>query len=147
MKNTERHSVLKSMTRDSSLAKKLEFAALGAFQSSSGTPRKRIGTGMLGYAFMGKAHTNAFLRFPLFFPGSPIPRLVAIAGRSESKVKDAATNFGYERFYTNWLKLIKDSGVQVVDNGLPNDLHERPCVTAAEMGKHIVCEKPLGRNP
>ncbi|MDA4130135.1 MAG: Gfo/Idh/MocA family oxidoreductase [Thaumarchaeota archaeon] len=147
MKNTKRQSILKPMTRDSTLAKKIEFAALGAFQTGSGTPRKRIGTGMLGYAFMGKAHTNAFLRFPLFFPDSPIPRLVAIAGRSESNVKDAATNFGYERFYTNWLKLVKDPDIQVVDNGLPNDLHEKPCVTAAELGKDIVCEKPLGRNP
>ena len=100
---------------------------------------------MLGYAFMGKAHTNAFIQFPLFFPDSPIPKLAAIAGRSESKVKDAAGQFGYEKYYTDWRKLIKDEEVQVVDNGLPNDLHEKPCIEAAELGKDVICEKPLGR--
>ena len=112
----------------------------------SGSPRKKIGTGMLGYAFMGKAHTNAFIQFPFIFPNSPIPRLVAIAGRSESAVSETAKNFGYEKYYTDWHEVVKDDSVQVVDNGLPNNLHEEPCIEAAELGKDLICEKPLGRN-
>jgi predicted dehydrogenase len=101
---------------------------------------------MLGYAFMGKAHTNAFIQFPFIFPGSPIPRLSAISGRSEAALKGAAEGFGYKRLYTNWRELLRDKDVQVVDNGLPNNLHEEPCIEAAELGKDIICEKPLGRN-
>jgi predicted dehydrogenase len=108
--------------------------------------RIKIGVGMLGYAFMGKAHTNAFLQFPFIFPDSPIPELSAIAGRSEPALKEAARRFGYERWYANWRELLKDDRVQVVDNGLPNYMHEEPCVETAELGKHIICEKPLGRN-
>jgi predicted dehydrogenase len=109
-------------------------------------PRKEFGVGMLGYSFMGKAHTNAFIQFPFIFPDAPVPKLRAIAGRSESAVKQAARNFGYEKWYTNWAELVKDDKVEIVDNGLPNDLHEAPCVQAAELGKDIICEKPLGRN-
>jgi len=108
--------------------------------------RRKIGTGMLGYAFMGKAHTNAFIQFPFIFPDSPIPALSAIAGRSESAVREAAKNFGYERYYTDWHEVVKDDRVEVVDNGLPNNLHEEPCIEAAELGKDLICEKPLGRN-
>jgi len=107
--------------------------------------RKKIGVGMLGYAFMGKAHTNAFIQFPFIFPDSPIPELRAIAGRSEETLKQAAAQFGYERWYTDWHQLLKDDHVQVVDNGLPNNLHEEPCIQAAELGKDVFCEKPLGR--
>lgn len=108
--------------------------------------RKKIGVGMLGYAFMGKAHTNAFIQFPFIFPGSPVPVLSAIAGRSEKAVEQAANLYGYRRWYTDWRDLVKDESVQVVDNGLPNDLHEMPCIQAAELGKDIICEKPLGRD-
>src|SRR5579872_3688041 len=127
------------MTKESSLNKKIEFATFGDFAQSSNSQRKKIGTGMLGYAFMGKAHTNAFLQFPLFFPDSPIPELKAIAGRSETKVKDAAAQFGYENYYTDWRKLVSNKVVQVVDNGLPNYLHARPCIEAAELGKDVIC--------
>ncbi len=93
---------------------------------------------MLGYAFMGKAHTNAFIQFPFIFPGSPVPKLAAIAGRTESAVKEASKRFGYEKWYTDWRDLLKDDSVQVVDNGLPNDLHEEPSIEAVERGKDII---------
>ena len=109
-------------------------------------PRKQIGVGMLGYAFMGKAHSNAFLQFPYIFPDAPVPKLRAIAGRSESSVKEAADRLGYEKWYTSWRDLVHDDQVEVVDNGLPNDLHEEPTIEAVELGKDIICEKPLGRN-
>jgi len=105
-----------------------------------------IGIGMLGYAFMGKAHTNAYKKMPyIFWPPPAIPRLVAIAGRNQSATQEAARRYGYEKVYADWRDLIKDPDVQLFDNGGPNNMHAEPCIAAAEAGKHIICEKPLGR--
>src|SRR5690606_30010930 len=83
-----------------------------------------IGVGMLGYAFMGKAHSNAFRTIPyMMYPPPAIPRLVAIAGRNEEGVKEAARRYGYERYYTDWHQLVEDGDIQLFDNGGPNDAH------------------------
>jgi len=105
-----------------------------------------IGIGMLGYAFMGKAHANAFKKIPyIMYPPVAIPRLVAICGRNEEAVAEAARRYGYEKYYTDWRKLIEDPDVQVFDNGGPNDMHAEPCIAAAQAGKHVFSEKPLAR--
>ncbi len=105
-----------------------------------------IGVGVLGYAFMGKAHTNAYKKLPyIFWPPAAIPRLVSIAGRSEKAVAEAARRYGYDRFTTNWRDLVTDPEIQIFDNSGPNNLHAEPCIAAAEAGKHIICEKPLAR--
>jgi predicted dehydrogenase len=84
---------------------------------------------------------------PFFFhPPPAIPRLVSICGRSRDKVREEAKRFGYARYETDWRKVVADPEVDVVDNGLPNDLHAAPSIDAAERGKSIICEKPLGRN-
>jgi len=101
---------------------------------------------MLGYAFMGKAHSNAFKKIPyIYWPPPAIPKLVRIAGRSEAKVAQAARRFGYASYSTDWHDLIDDPAIAVFDNGGPNDLHAEPCIAAAKAGKHVICEKPLGR--
>ena len=61
-------------------------------------------------------------------------------------VKAAAARFGYERAYTDWREMLKDDRIQLFDNGGPNNIHAEPCIAAAQAGKHILCEKPLGRN-
>ena len=105
-----------------------------------------IGIGMLGYAFMGKAHSNALKKLPyMMYPPVAIPKLVAIAGRNEEATAEAAKRYGYSRYYTDWRQLVDDPEVQVFDNGGPNDAHAEPCNRAAAAGKHIFCEKPLGR--
>jgi predicted dehydrogenase len=105
-----------------------------------------IGVGMLGYAFMGKSHTNAYKKMPyIFWPPPAIPKLVAICGRSRDKVEEAARRYGYSKSYTDWRELLKDPEVELFDNGGPNNLHAEPCIEAAERGKHILCEKPLAR--
>ncbi|MFN2628533.1 MAG: Gfo/Idh/MocA family protein [Gaiellaceae bacterium] len=108
---------------------------------------KRIGIGLLGYAFMGKAHVNGYKTLSyMAWPPPLMPRLVSIAGRNEEAVSAAAKRFGFERYATDWRELVADPEVQLFDNGGPNDLHAAPTIAAAEAGKHVVCEKPLGRN-
>jgi predicted dehydrogenase len=105
-----------------------------------------VGVGMMGYAFMGKAHTNAFKKIPyMIYPPPAVPKLVAIAGRDEESVREAALRYGYEKYYTDWRRMIQDDRVQLFDNGGPNDVHAEPCIAAAQAGKHVLCEKPLAR--
>jgi len=107
-------------------------------------PSPEIGVGMLGYAFMGKAHSNAYKKIPyMIYPPPAIPRLVAISGRNEEGVKEAAQRYGYEGYYTDWRKMLRNDRVQLFDNGAPNIAHSKPCIAAAQAGKHILCEKPL----
>jgi predicted dehydrogenase len=82
----------------------------------------------------------------MMYPPVAIPRLVAIAGRNADAVQEAAKRYGYEKAYTDWRQLIDDPDVQLFDNSGPNNLHAEPCIAAAAAGKHILCEKPLGRN-
>ena len=107
-----------------------------------------IGIGMLGYAFMGKAHSNAFRKIAyMTWPPPLMPRLVAIAGRDEDAVAGAAQRYGYERSTTDWRDIVSDPSIGLFDNGGPNSLHAEPTIAAAEAGKHVLCEKPLGRTP
>ena len=105
-----------------------------------------VGVGMLGYAFMGKAHSHAMLTIPhMMYPPPAIPKLIAVAGRNEDAVKEAAKRYGYASYYTDWREMLKDDRVQLFDNGGPNDAHAEPSIVAAKAGKHVLCEKPLGR--
>jgi predicted dehydrogenase len=108
---------------------------------------KAIGVGMLGYAFMGKAHSNAYKTLSyMAWPPPLLPELVAIAGRDEQAVAEAARRYGFAAHVTDWRALIADERVELFDNSGPNSLHAEPTIAAAEAGKHVVCEKPLGRD-
>jgi predicted dehydrogenase len=125
--------------------KETGFMKMAGARTSTVAPE--IGVGMLGYAFMGKAHTNAFKKLPyMIYPPPAIPVLVAIAGRNKEAVEEAAKRYGYEGYYTDWRKMLENPRVQLFDNGGPNDAHAEPCIAAAQAGKHILCEKPLARN-
>lgn len=120
------------------------FTSMAGARATSDAPE--IGIGMLGYAFMGKAHSNAFKKLPyMMYPPVAIPRLVAVCGRNEDATRAAAERFGYEGYYTDWRKMLENPAVQVFDNGGPNDAHAVPSIAAAEAGKHVFCEKPLAR--
>lgn len=102
---------------------------------------------MIGYGFMGKAHSNAFLKFPaLFWPPVARVQLRAVAGRNEAAVAEAARRYGYEGYYTDWHALIADERVTLVDNVAWHTAHVEPCIAALDVGKHVLCEKPLATN-
>ena len=124
---------------------KVGFVTMGA--AGGGEDVESIGVGMLGYAFMGKAHSNAYKTLPyMTWPPPYMPELVAIAGRNEEAVSEAARRFGFEGYVTDWRQLVSDDRIQVFDNAGPNNLHTEPSIAAAEAGKHVICEKPLGRD-
>ncbi|HEX9118637.1 MAG TPA: Gfo/Idh/MocA family oxidoreductase [Anaerolineae bacterium] len=105
-----------------------------------------IGIGVLGYAFMGKAHTNAWKTIPyMMYPPPAIPCLIGIAGRNPEGVQEAARRYGYEKAYTDWHEMLANDRIQVFENLLPNAHHAEPTIAAAQAGKHVVCEKPLAR--
>src|SRR5919108_3876364 len=85
---------------------------------------KPIGIGMLGYAFMGKAHSNAYKTLAyMTWPPPLLPELVAVAGRDEQAVAEAAQRYGFAEYVTDWQALISDERVQLFDNSGPNNLH------------------------
>jgi predicted dehydrogenase len=124
--------------------KDVGFLTMGSADSSAEV--REIGVGMLGYAFMGKAHSNAYRKIAyMTWPPPLLPRLVSIGGRNEDAVSEAARRYGFERYVTDWRELVADDGVELFDNSGPNNLHAEPTIAAAEAGKHVLCEKPLGR--
>jgi predicted dehydrogenase len=112
-----------------------------------GADPRSIGIGMLGYAFMGKAHANAYRTLAYMTWPPPLrPELVAIAGRDEQAVSDAAHRYGFATHGGDWRELVVDPRVELFDNSGPNNVHSEPTIAAAEAGKHVICEKPLGRS-
>jgi predicted dehydrogenase len=126
------------------MGEEVGFTSMAGAKATGEAPE--IGIGLLGYAFMGKAHTNAFKKIPyIMYPPVAVPRLAAICGRNKDAVAEAAKRYGYETYYTDWRKMIESDAVQVFDNGGPNNAHAEPTIAAAQAGKHVFCEKPLAR--
>lgn len=121
------------------------FASMAA-EPTNDAMAESIGVGILGYAFMGKAHAHAYRTLAYMTWPPPLkPELVRIVGRSPEAVAEAGRRFGFAAHSTDWRDLVADTNVQLFDNAAPNALHHGPTIAAAEAGKHVVCEKPLGR--
>jgi predicted dehydrogenase len=106
---------------------------------------KTLNIGLVGYGFMGRTHSNAFLQAPRFFDLPCRPVLKAVAARNEARVKAFAENWGYESHVTDWRDLVARKDIDLIDIASPNDTHRDIAVAAAAAGKMVMCEKPLGR--
>jgi myo-inositol 2-dehydrogenase/D-chiro-inositol 1-dehydrogenase len=107
---------------------------------------KTLNIGLIGYGFMGRTHSNAFLQAPRFFDLPRKPVLKAVAARNEERVRKFASNWGYESHTTDWRELVNRRDIDLVDIASPNDTHHDIAIAAAKAGKMVMCEKPLGRN-
>ncbi|ADB52872.1 Gfo/Idh/MocA family protein [Conexibacter woesei] len=103
-----------------------------------------IGVGMWGYGFMGRTHANAY-RQVRHLPGAHAarPRQLVIGGRDGEAARQAAATYGFARHASDWREIVADPEVQLFDNSAWHDVHEEPCIAAAQAGKHVLCEKPL----
>jgi predicted dehydrogenase len=105
-----------------------------------------LNIGMIGYGFMGRAHSNAYRKVNQFFPLKYQPVLKACCARKADKIKAFAENWGYESFETDWRRLIERKDIDAIDIGSPNNTHREIVLAAAAAGKMILCEKPLAMN-
>ncbi len=107
---------------------------------------KELRVGMIGYGFMGRAHSNAYKRLNDFFPVKHRPVLKAVAARNKKNAQAFADNWGYERVETDWRNVVNADDIDLVDVCSPNNLHKDIVLAAAKAGKMICCEKPLAMN-
>lgn len=107
---------------------------------------KKLNVGMVGYGFMGRTHSNAFSQVGHFFDTGYQPVLKTICARDAAKGKAFADQWGYESSVTDWRKLVDDKSIDLIDIASPNDTHMEIAIAAAEAGKMVMCEKPLGRS-
>src|SRR3954468_11597389 len=108
--------------------------------------KRPLNIGMIGYGFMGRAHSNAYRRVGNFFDLELEPVLRAACGRNKTKTQAFADRWGYETIESDWMKLVARPDIDAVDICVPNDLHMEIAIAAAKAGKMILCEKPLARN-
>ncbi|GAA3109544.1 Gfo/Idh/MocA family oxidoreductase [Nonomuraea sp. NPDC049421] len=105
--------------------------------------RTTIGVGMIGYAFMGRVHSQAWRSVGAFFDLPLAPRMAVLAGRSKERTAAAAAQLGWADAETDWREVIKRDDVQIVDICTPGDSHAEIAIAALAAGKHVICEKPL----
>ena len=107
------------------------------------TDLKPLRVGIIGYGFMGRAHSNAYKRLNDFFPVKHQPVLKAVCARDAAKARGFADNWGWERIETDWRKLVEADDIDLIDICSPNNTHYDIAMAAAKNGKMIACEKPL----
>jgi predicted dehydrogenase len=109
---------------------------------------KTIGIGVVGFGWMGKAHSRAYRNIPVYFSETGLePKLVAIADNVPERVDLAVNNFGFQTGTDDWHELLERDDIDVIDVTAPTGMHEEVAVAAAAAGKHVTCEKPVGIAP
>ncbi|WP_245966822.1 Gfo/Idh/MocA family protein [Sphaerisporangium album] len=108
--------------------------------------KRRIGVGMVGYAFMGRVHSQAWRSVGAFFDLPVSPAMTALAGRSPERTAEAARTLGWASVETDWKNLLTREDVHLVDICTPGDSHAEIALAALEAGKHVLCEKPLANS-
>jgi predicted dehydrogenase len=102
-----------------------------------------LGVGMVGYAFMGAVHSQAWRTAGRFFDLPFAPAMTALCGRDAGAVAAAAARMGWSSTETDWKDMITRNDVHLVDVCTPGDVHAEIAIAALEAGKHVLCEKPL----
>jgi len=108
--------------------------------------KKPFRIGMVGYGFMGRAHSNAYRQVGQFFPSDHQVVLKAACARNKDAIQAFADQWGYESIETDWRKLIERPDIDAIDICTPNNLHAEIAIAAAANKKAILCEKPLAMN-
>jgi myo-inositol 2-dehydrogenase/D-chiro-inositol 1-dehydrogenase len=108
--------------------------------------KKALHIGLVGYGFMGRTHSNAFLQSNRFFETDYQPVLKAVCARNSERARTFADNWGYESVESDWRVLVKRADVDIIDIASPNDTHAEIAIAAARAGKMVLCEKPLARS-
>lgn len=106
--------------------------------------KKKLNVGLIGYQFMGKAHSNAYRQVGHFFDLPVDVCMHTICGRSEGPLKAAAAQYGWERTETDWRKVVENPEIDVIDVSTPGNSHAEIAIAAAKAGKAVFCEKPIG---
>lgn len=107
---------------------------------------KKLNIGMVGYGFMGRTHSNAFCQVKRFFDVPFEPVLKTVCARNRERARAFAERWGYQSVETDWRRLVTSPEIDVIDIASPNDTHAEIAIAAAQAGKMVLCEKPLGRN-
>ncbi|GAB2723683.1 Gfo/Idh/MocA family protein [Arthrobacter bambusae] len=110
------------------------------------TTAKPLRVGMVGYAFMGAAHSHAWRTAPRFFDLPLDPQLTALCGRNDDGVRAAAGKLGWGSVETDWRRLIERDDIDLIDICTPGNTHAEIAIAALEAGKHVLCEKPLANS-
>ena len=104
---------------------------------------RTLRVGMVGYRFMGRAHSNAWRQAPKFFPLKAHVEMHTICGRNAAAVQAARSQLGWQHVSTDWRELVESPLIDIIDINTPNDSHAEIAIAAAQNGKHVLCEKPL----
>ncbi|TDT33330.1 Gfo/Idh/MocA family protein [Naumannella halotolerans] len=111
--------------------------------SPQATVSGSLGIGMVGYAFMGRAHSQGWLGAREFFSPPLWPQLRTVAGRNRAGAQELADHFGWGGVTTDWQDLLSDDGIGLVDICTPGDTHAEIAIAALEAGRHVLVEKPM----
>ena len=108
--------------------------------------KKKLNVGLIGYLFMGKAHSNGWRQASRFFDLKRDICMHTICGRNSTAVEKSRKQYGWDHMETDWRKVVANSEIDIIDINTPNDSHAEIAIAAAKAGKHILCEKPLAMN-
>src|SRR3954471_17333245 len=106
-------------------------------------PRKTLRVAMVGHAFMGNAHSQAWRTAPYFFDLPAHPEMVVLVGRDADRAAEAAARLGWAESSTDWREVVARDDIDVIDICTPGDTHAEIAIAALGAGKHVLCEKPL----
>ncbi|HEX6149509.1 Gfo/Idh/MocA family protein [Nocardioides sp.] len=113
---------------------------------TAGNALRPLGVAVVGYSFMGKAHSNAWRNVGAFYPGTAPVRQQLLVGRDQRAVAEAAERYGWAETATDWRAVVERDDIDVVDVCTPGHLHSELAIAALEAGKHVLVEKPLANS-